>query len=301
MSGQFVHAKSTETIVIALNDWPSQRVLSRVYGQLLLNQGYRVDYLEISPRDQWGAFKRGLIHFQVELWQTNHQDFLRETIKLEQVVDLGSHDAIAREEWWYPSYVEKFCPGLPDWRSINECASLFSNWKSKGKAVYYNGPWGFEDAIRVRALNLNVDIERLNSESALWEKLAEAEAEQKPVMLINWTPNWTDARVAGSFIEFPDYDPQCVSNPSWGLNETITHDCGYTKSAWVKKVAWFKASEVWPCANEIMRNFTLDKVMIGEAAALIVKDKYSEDEAAAIWLDTYSSEQKKWIPKKCIR
>jgi hypothetical protein len=30
------------------------------------------------------------------------------------VIDAATHDAKTREDWWYPSYVEDVCPGLPD-------------------------------------------------------------------------------------------------------------------------------------------------------------------------------------------
>lgn len=296
---QHVLAKSSKPIVLVLNDWPSQRVLSRAYGQLLASQGYKVEYLEIAPRDQWGAFKRGLVHFQVEVWQTNHNEDLAQVLDMGFVEGLGNHNAVAREEWWYPSYVQQWCPQLPDWRAINECAGLFSNWQSKDKAVYYAGPWQHEDSTRIRALELNVILQRLNSESALWKVLENAEAVQKPVLLFNWTPNWTDARVEGSFIEFPEFEPECLSEPSWGINKSITHDCGYIKSGWIKKIAVRGAEQTWPCAYQILQNFTLNNVMIGEAAALVVKDGLDEATAASNWLQQYADEQDHWLPDYC--
>ncbi|GIS98491.1 MAG: hypothetical protein CM1200mP26_02040 [Acidimicrobiales bacterium] len=49
------------------------------------------------------------------------------------MIDAATHDAKTREEWWYPSYIEDVCPGLPDWQALNECAEMFATPDSGGK------------------------------------------------------------------------------------------------------------------------------------------------------------------------
>ncbi len=43
-----------------------------------------------------------------------------------KAIDLGETGMQAIEEWWYPAYMKEKCPGLPDWKALNDCAKLFA-------------------------------------------------------------------------------------------------------------------------------------------------------------------------------
>ena len=62
-------AQTQTKLVMPLNEWASQRVLSRAIGQLIEQQGIAVGYQNISVENQWGALQRGLVHIQLEIWQ----------------------------------------------------------------------------------------------------------------------------------------------------------------------------------------------------------------------------------------
>ena len=190
-------------ITLALNDWASQRVLSRVVGKLFEQMGYQVKFQQIKVDDQWGAFRLGVVDVQVELWQGAKVKNFAELAKRNKIIDAGTHIATAREEWWYPSYVKPLCPGLPNWRALQRCAHLFSQSGRSGKGLYYTGPWNAHEGERIRAFDLNFTIVRLEDDHALWQKLREALSERRPIMLLNWTPNWTDIRVKGEFRGIP--------------------------------------------------------------------------------------------------
>jgi glycine betaine/proline transport system substrate-binding protein len=51
-------------VVIPLNNWTSQRVLSKVVGTLIQQLGEKVEYQNISAADQWGALRKGLVHLK---------------------------------------------------------------------------------------------------------------------------------------------------------------------------------------------------------------------------------------------
>jgi len=85
------------------------------------------------------------------------------------------------------------------------------------------------------SLDLNVEIRRLTPAEALWRKPIEAQRDSIPIIMNNWIPNWTDARVEGEFIQLPNYVPDCVSEPAWGMNKLLPYDCSYPTGAWIKK------------------------------------------------------------------
>jgi glycine betaine/proline transport system substrate-binding protein len=286
------------SIVIPLNEWASQRVLSKVVGGLLQQNNVNVTYQEISVEKQWGALQRGFVHFQIEVWQPSMEKEFNRVLSLGAINDYGAHSAIVREDWWYPEYVEALCPGLPDWTALNDCAHLFStNQSSKG--VYYSGPWDYSDGQLIRALKLNFQINRFETPLELWEKLALASKQQKAVLLLNWTPNWTDNRIKGKFIKFPTYSPECKTKPEWGFNKALTMDCGNLIHSWLKKVAWTGLKDNYPCVSLMLENIDLTNAMIAEASALVIADGYSEEIAAEKWLSTYSKQAMSWFPKKC--
>ena len=286
-------------VIIPLNNWTSQRVLSKVVGHLITQLGEKVEYQNISAQDQWGALRQGLVHLQIEVWQASMSQDFNMMVDKSYIEDIGTHSAIGREEWWYPEHVEHQCQGLPDWKAMNNCSHIFSDKSQNDKGIYYTGLWDFGDADIIRALNLQFTITRLSDDKALWKKLKTAVNEKKPIMLLNWTPNWTDVRIKGKFVNFPTYSIECESDPSWGLNNTLTKDCGNPKKGWIKKAAWTGLKTQWPCVYQLMKNINLNNEMIAEASALVIADGHSEDEAAGLWMDKYNKHISSWLNLSC--
>ena len=101
-------------IRIIVNNWTSQIVLSHIAGTIFTSMGYKVEYIEADTDGQWGALAHGIAHVQVEVWEGTMSKMFNRMVKEGGVVDAGAHKAKTREEWWYPDYAEKACPGLPD-------------------------------------------------------------------------------------------------------------------------------------------------------------------------------------------
>jgi glycine betaine/proline transport system substrate-binding protein len=286
-------------VVIPLNNWTSQRVLSRVVGTLIQQLGEKVEYQNISAENQWGALRKGLVHLQVEIWQASMSKDFNKMVKYNYIEEIGTHSAIGREDWWYPEYVEKACQGLPSWQAMNACSHLFSNDSTNGKGVYYTGLWDFGDADIIRALNLKFTITRLSDDKSIWDILKAAVREKRSIVLLNWTPNWTDVRIKGKFINFPTYTSECESDPSWGINKNLVKDCGNPKNGWIKKAAWTGLKDQWPCVYQLMKNIDFNNEMIAEASALVIADGHSEDKAAKIWMKRYKKNIASWHNSSC--
>lgn len=289
-----------EQISIPLNEWASQRVLSKALGKVISDSGTPVEYIEISVEDQWGALKRGAIHFQIEIWEPSMKQRFNPLVTNNEIIDMGTHKATVIEDWWYPNYVEKYCPSLPKWTALNQCIALFKKKPSDTKGVYYGGPWDYGDADIIRALNINFEIHRLANGKELWQQLDLAIENQQPIVLLNWSPNWTDKYAHGSFIQFPEYEEQCEVNPDWGLNKEYVKDCGNRQHGWLKKAAAKTLQQNNHCVFQFIKQVNFSKEMIVDASSLVVVDKLNENEAARRWIETYSSEIKTWRLNSCL-
>lgn len=292
-------ASHKEVVVLPLNAWASQRVLTKVVAQKIESLGYKVKFVEIGSTDQWVALRKGLIHLQVEVWQSEHTGPFRTYVNKGFIVDVGSHQAIGREDWWYPEYVEKSCSGLPDWRALNNCASIFNLDNNAEKGIFYTGPWNYRDADLIRALKLNFTIERLKDANTIWQKLKQSQESNQPIVILNWTPNWIDVRIKGKFVEFPEYEEACELDPTWGQNKKMLHDCGNTKSTLLKKAAWPGLESKLPCIYGLLKKISFTNDMISEASALVSADGFSEEQSVALWLKKYAKHNQQWLDFQC--
>ena len=295
-----VQANEAPPIKILLNNWTSQLVLSHVTGRIFEKMGYEVEYQQSSVNEQWGALSHGAAHVQVEVWEGTMAKAFDRLVEANSIEDMGSHKATTREDWWYPDYVEKLCPGLPDWRALKGCAHVFNNEKNvSNNGVYIAGPWEKPDEAKIRALGLNFDVKPVKKGDDLWVALKAAVKNKQPIMLFNWSPNWVESRFQGKFVEFPDYHPDCETNPKWGVNKSFLFDCGNPKGGWLKKAAWPGLNKQWPCAYKTLKKISLSNEHIAFAAALVDVDNLSYPQAAKRWMKEYPQVWQPWLNTSC--
>ncbi|MGJ3495043.1 Glycine betaine/carnitine transport binding protein GbuC precursor [Piscirickettsia salmonis] len=296
-----IAAKTKEPVRIIVNDWTSQIALSKITGSILSDVGYKIKYVNSKSNGQWFKLKNNQADIQVEVWQGTMAKKYNQLIKTGDIVDAGNHAAKTREDWWYPEYVEKQCPGLPDWKALKKCYKIFATSKTKPKGMYLGGPWEKPDRARIRALKMNFKVIQVKNGDALWVELEKAAKEERPIVLFNWTPNWVEAKYKGKFVEFPKYSPKCISDPKWGENSKYPWDCGNPKDGWLKKIARTEFSKEQPCAFELLKNINFTNAMISNIAAAVDADKMSYDEAAQQWLDNNKKLWHSWIPATCSK
>jgi len=290
-----------DPIVLPLNDWPSQRLLSKLVGDKIEQLGYSVEYLPISSTNQLVALRKGFIHIQVETWQTYNDGEFSKAVNKGYIEDLGLHSAFGREDWWYPEYVGRLCPELPDWKALKKCSMLFSDDNHGSKGVYYTGPWNYRDAAMIRSLGLNFTIERLNNAEQLWQMLYQANKSKKPIILLHWSPNWVDVHIKGQFVEFPEFEKACEKDPSWGVNPSMLYDCGNPKITYIKKAAWPGVKKKWPCVYQLIKKVNFTTEMISQASSLLGIEEKSDSQAKGLWLAKYSEQSKEWLNFTCAK
>ena len=165
------NAPPPKTIKLIQNDWASQRVNAIVVGELLKRLGYKVEFVQSKVELQWPALRKGQAHVQVEIWQDSMEAPYLTYLENNFISHSGDHLAVSREEWWYPAHVKELCPELPDWRALKSCSHLFADPLSKGRGVYYNGPWSYDDGALIRGLDLNFEVRQVDDDKALWSLL----------------------------------------------------------------------------------------------------------------------------------
>ena len=287
---------SSEPIKIITNNWTSQLVLSNVVGQLLQSKGYNVEYVSSDTQLQYTALANGDMDLQLEVWEGSQAESFDKAVAA-GALDLGAHEAVTREDWWYPTYVKEVCPGLPDWKALDACAEKFATAESGSKGRFVGPPadWGKHYSERIQALNMNFQEVAVGQAATLWAELQAAYDRKEPIVLFNWTPNFIEAKFEGEFVEFPTYDPACLTDPKWGSNPEAVYDCGAPASGYLKKAGSKQLAEKWPAATEILKKVNFTNAQIAAAAKMVDVDGMTPEDAAKKWIEENEASWKAWF------
>lgn len=290
--------ESDDPILMTINDWTGQEITTRLMGGVLEEMGYEVDYVQADYLAQFAGLESGDLHVAMEIWETTGKDAMEESLKTGNVVDLGETGMNAIEEWWYPSYVKEECPGLPDWKALNECAELFSAPETQPKGRYLGGPvtWGGHDDERVEALGLDFEVVHAGTDAALFAEVQSAYQRKEPIVAWIYTPHWAPIQFDGEWVEFPKYEDACYEDPSWGPNPDMAYDCGKPRG-WIKAVGWAGGEEKWPAAYQAIKNFDITNEQMGEMIGKVDVDGMPLQTVVDQWLSDNEDTWKSWIPK----
>ncbi|NKB63581.1 MAG: glycine/betaine ABC transporter substrate-binding protein [Gammaproteobacteria bacterium] len=287
--------ESDDPIIIVQNNWTSQLVLSNVVGNVLEGMGYTVEYTPSDSQLQFTAIANGDMHFQVEAWEGSMKTAFENAVE-EGMIDAGTHDAVTREEWWYPSYMNDMCPGLPDWKALDACAEKFATAETAPKGRFVGPPadWGKHYAERIEAPEMNFTAINVGQAATLWAELQAAYDRKEPVVLFNWTPNYIEAVFEGQFVDFPQPEPACFEDPAWGPNSNAVGDCGATHAGWLKKAAWSGMADKFPAAWGVIQKINFNNAQIASASSLVDVEGMSPEEAAVKWIEDNADVVASW-------
>lgn len=289
--------ESDDPIIIPTHNWSSQVVMSHVVGKLFEKEGYNVEFTSTDSQAVYESVRLGDVTLELEVWEGAFGQSFKDALSKGGIVDVGDHNAVTREDWWYPLYMEEICPGLPDWQALNNCSDKFTTPETSPRGRFLAGPvdWLKHDQERVDALGMNFVVVNAGSASALWAELESASKRKAPIVLFNWTPNFIEAVYEGKFIEFPTYGDGCKDDPAWGVNKEMTHDCGNPPDGYLKKAAWDGMEAKWPKAYGILEKISFTNAQIAKMAALADVDEYEPEEAADVWLEENEEVWQAWL------
>jgi len=287
--------ESTDPIKVMIADWTSMQVHAEILNIILSTYGYNVEKVVADDSARYPGFEAGDLHIALETWQTTQNANFNASVATGKVLDMGELGPRAREDWWYPIYAKELCPGLPDWQALKDCAEVFSTPDTAPKGRYLSGPvaWGGFDAERVEALGLPFTVVNSGTDAGLFAELESAYSRKAPILLWIYEPHWAPAVYEGEFVEFPPYEDACYEDPAWGVNPEALYDCGKPQG-WIKKMAWAGGEAKWPCAYEIVRNFTMEGAEVGQLVYEVdVKGRGIED-VAMEWATANEAEWRGW-------
>ena len=287
--------ESKDPVKLTIHDWTGQYLTTTIMGRVLQELGYNIEYVPADYIAQFAGLESGDLHVAMEMWETTGKQAMDASLQTGNTVDLGETGMDAKEEWWYPIYMKEQCPGLPDWKALNDCAEAFSTPETHPKGRYLGGPvtWaGFDDE-RAEALGLDYEVVHAGTDAALFAELQSAYERKAPFLGWVYAPHWAPAKYEGEWVEFPEYTDACYDDPSTGLNPDMAYDCG-KPYGWIKKVGWKDGEAKWPCAYEAVRNFRIENDEMGALIIAVDLDGNSVDDVVETWIKDNESTWRDW-------
>jgi glycine betaine/proline transport system substrate-binding protein len=289
---------STDPVKIALFDWTSVNLNAKIYGGILEKLGDSVEY----PTGDYlssltTSLTNGDVDVALEFWDTTAGEAMAASDATGQTERLGPLGPDAKEEWWYPMYMKELCPGLPNWEALKDpaCAAAFSTPETAPNGRYVGGPvtWeGFDDE-RVQALGLPFTVIHAGTDAAMFAELDSAYQRKAPIMLWIYSPHWAPAKYEGEWVQFPEYTPECYTDPAWGINKDMAYDCGKPHGK-IWKYAWAGMKDQWPMAYKVAKNYTIDTAELNKMSGEVDLDGKTIEEVAAAWVDANEAIWRKW-------
>ena len=290
--------ESRDPIRLTLHDWTGQLITTQLMGEVLKKAGYNIEYVQADYIAQFAGLKTGDLHVAMEIWETTGRDAMDEALATGQVENLGETGMQAIEEWWYPTYMKDKCPRLPDWEALKDpaCAEAFSTPETAPKGRYLGGPvtWGGYDDERAEALELPFEVVHAGTDAALFAELESAYQRQAPILLWVYTPHWAPIKYEGEWVAFPEYTPECYSDPAWGSNPDSAYDCAKPRGP-IWKVSWAGAREKWPGAVKAIEAFTVGNEEMGAMIAEVDLEGGNVEGVVADWMAKNEDRWSGWI------
>ena len=292
-----VKADKSGIIKIPKHDWSSQLVGAEVIGELMKMVGEKVEYIPMDSQAVYQEMAEGKIDIVNEIWERPFGASYDKAKASGNIEEILTHDAITREDWWYPTYVEEVCPGLPNWKALNNCFDKFTKADSNGKGVFIGGPknWKKYNIERIDALGMNFVVKHASSAGGIWSQLDEAVAKKIPIVIYNWSPNFVGAKYDGKFVEFPKYHPKCTSDPTWGINPNAIYDCGNQADGYLKLAVNKDFKTNHPAGYKLIKKMKLSGSEIDKMAYYVDVEGHSIFNATQRWLAEYKFKWCEWI------
>lgn len=286
-----------DPIRIPVYNVPDSDFIDYTFGQVLQKAGYNVEYLKIDYTAHFTALEFGDVDLSPAVWGTS-KDLIDKTVQSGEVVNAGSAGVKTRESWWYPNYVGELCPGLPDWKALNDptCIKALSNSESGGKINYLGTPPDFAayDVERIKALGLDVHITLPGTVGTMVATMQGAIQKREPIIGWGMTPHWLYGSGQGRFVEFPPFDDRCPTDPSWGVNPHEVWDCALSVGD-IVKLYNARFAQKAPYALKILTNFKLTSDDVAKGIARQDIDKATPEQAAKEWIDGNTEVWSKWL------
>ena len=269
--------------------------VATVFGEVLKEAGYRVEYVNADYSATFPGVKAGDLDVTFG-WDTG-PDPINDVIDSGKGIMTGSTGVAIAEGWWFPNYTVEACPGLPDWKALKnpDCMAALATAETEPMGRYVGAPAGWGTLVVERIEAFEFDMEEVTSGSPVTMMATMQGAIQRKEPVIGWGyyPHWLMASVEGQFVAFPDYEPACHSDPSWGVSD-MPYDCGYSLG-YIWKLMNTEFSKREPYATRISFLMRLDEKMVGTGMNRVDNEGVTLEDAAHQWMDAHEDVWRLWI------
>lgn len=290
-------SKYQDVIKIPVYNVPDSDFVDYAFGQVLQKAGYNVEFVKIDYTAHFTALEFGDVNLSPAVWGTS-KDLIDKTIESGSVKNAGSAGVKTRESWWYPNYVGDLCPGLPDWKALKDpaCIRALSTSTSENKINYLGTPPDFAayDDERIKALGLDVHVTLPGTVGTMVATMQGAIQKKEPIIGWGMTPHWLYGSGQGKFVEFPEFDDRCPTDPSWGVNPNEVWDCALSTGDIVKLYNVDFAAKA-PDVLSIFEKFKLTSDDVAKGISRQDIDGATPEQAAKEWIDANEGTWSQWL------
>ncbi len=300
MGSNTVSAASPETtspIKLPLINSADFDFISMVYGGALKKAGYNVEYATVDYTAHFQGVVTGDFPITTGAWATTPAP-VQDALASGKVEDFGPTGVVVREGWWYPKYMEKVCPGLPNYEALKQpdCIKALATAETAPKARFVNAPadWTTDVDKRAQAFGIDIEIISAGTPVALAAAVTGAIEKQEPILAWGYQPYWLATKYDGAWVEFPAAEDACFTDPAWGTNPSATWDCGY-KTGEIGKLANKEFIATVPYAASILKKLKLTADDVGRATEETDVKGRNMQEVADEWLAANAAVVDEWL------
>lgn len=290
--------ETTDPIRIVTIDSSDADYVAHVYGAILKEVGYNVKFMRVDYSAQMSGLETGDLDVTTGIWDTSSWQQLIDTVKTGAVANYGSVGVEVEEGWWYPKYLEKHCPGLPNWEALKSesCVKALMSAETAPKGRYIDAPadWETDSQTRMDALELPYEVISSGSPVTMVATVKSAIDRQEPIFSWGYRPHWFYDGAEGSFVKLPANDGECYDDPAWGVNKKATYDCGYSVG-YLWKMGSKAFAERAPLASRILHLFTLQTLDVAKATGRVENGGEKIEAVAAEWVKNNEALWKSWL------
>ncbi|MBO3751320.1 ABC transporter substrate-binding protein [Streptosporangiaceae bacterium NEAU-GS5] len=279
------------TVKLAVNPWVGYEADAAVISYLLQNElGYTVEKKELAEEPSWQGMESGDVDVILENW--GHDDLKQKYIDDKGVaVALGPNGNKGVIGWYVPEWMATKYPDITDYKNLNKYADMFKTSESGGKGQLLDGDPSYvtNDEALVKNLKLNFKVVFGGSEDALIKAAKQATAQQKPLLMYFYEPQWLFSQLKLVKVNLPAYTKGCDADP-----KKIA--CDYPPYE-LDKIVSKKFQDSGGKAFELIKNFQWTNEDQNQVADDITNNGMSDEAAAKKWVDAHPDVWKAWLPQ----
>lgn len=295
--GATLAADTTEPIKIGLIDSSDADFIAQVYGGILERFGFNIEYLRIDYSAMIPALETEDLDVSTGIWDTTTWPAVVDAMRSHTAVNYGSTGVAVQEGWWYPKYLEEICPGLPDYKALQQpgCIAALATAETEPKGRYVDAPadWETESALRMKALGLDYEVINSGSIVTMIATVRSAVERKEPIFSFGYVPHWYFDDTPGEFVRMPQNSEACYDDASVGPNSEATHDCGFSVG-FIWKMARNGFAEKSPEAARILHLFQLSTADVAAATGKIGNEGVPVEDVAAEWIKAHEERWTTW-------